>query len=62
MIRELSKGHSPVVVGVIIPQEDIEARKRYQLRRASELHGTPQTTPVWEKYYKIHLAEILALN
>ena len=62
ILRELSKGHSPVAVGVIIPQEDIEAREKYQLVRARVLHGTPDETPQMRSYYLKHLEEIRALN
>lgn len=62
ILKQLSKDHSPVPVGVVIPKEDMEDRKRYQLTRARQLHGTPDETPKWRDYYLKHLGEIMALN
>lgn len=61
LLKELQNGHSPIAVAVAFHIE-IDERKRYQLERARDLHGTPDETPVWKKYYLKHLAEIQGLN
>lgn len=62
ILKELSKGHDPVSVGIIVSPETIAQRKRYQLERARALYGTSEMTPIWKRYYLKHLKEISALN
>lgn len=61
ILEELQNGHMPVPVAVAFSSE-IAERKRYQLERAKNLHGTPDETPQMKGYYLKHLEEIMALN